>query len=175
MKYFLKIIGLLPAIALAGSAIAPFPVVAQSCANYWVNPQTGQQECLTVTPKKSKPSFLYLGKSNNMNRDGKKVTAKFYVQKNVSVTSRLSGLTEPFLQVTIFSHGYRLDDEVVLDCNSYAIAYKSEAVSYKGRLKEKNEYKTLDFEPIRGEGNSATQRMYDYICNGIIPNPRNPS
>ena len=45
MKYFLGlIIGLLPAIAFNSPAIAQS---TQSCANYWTNPQTGRQECLT--------------------------------------------------------------------------------------------------------------------------------
>jgi hypothetical protein len=164
MKYFLGLVlGLLPAIASVGTFNSP--AAAQSCANYWVNPQTGQQECLTVT---SKPSFLYLGKRNETSREGKKVVAKFYIQKNITVTG---GMSKPFLQVTIFSHGYRFDDEVVIDCNNYAIAYKSESVTYKGKLKGRDEYETLEFEPIRREVDSASQRMYSYVCNGVIPKP----
>lgn len=166
MKYFLGLIaGLLPAITFSGAIALNSTAVAQSCANYWVNPQTGQQECLTVT---SKPSFLYLGKRNNISREGKRVTSKFYIQKNITVTG---GMSKPFLQVTIFSHGYRFDDEVVIDCNNYAIAYKSESVTYKGKLKGREEYETLEFEPIRREVDSASQRMYSYVCNGVIPKP----
>lgn len=150
-------INLLPAIAFNS------PAVAQSCANYWVNPQTGQQECLTVTYK---PSFEYLGGMSRINKKGKRVRVKFYIEKNIAVTN---GMSKPARQVTTFSDGYRFEDEIVVDCNNQAIAYKSESVIIKGVSQGKDEYKTLEFNPVTPGTDGADARTYNYICNGVIP------
>lgn len=161
-KYFLGIIGSIIVIPIS-ITLTTTKSIAQSCANYWVNPQTGKQECLKVTRK---PSFQYLGKTTRIDKSKKKVTVKFYVEKNIPVSN---GISKPLKQVTTFSNGYRFDDEIVIDCNNYAIAYKSEAVTFKGKLKAKDEYDNLEFEPIKQGEDSANQRTHNYICNGVIP------
>ncbi|MBE9257363.1 hypothetical protein [Dolichospermum sp. LEGE 00246] len=148
-------INLLPVRAIAQST--------QSCVNYWTNPQTGKQECLTVTYK---PSFEYLGGMSRINKKGKRVRVKFYIEKNIAVTN---GMSKPARQVTTFSDGYRFEDEIVVDCNNQAIAYKSESVRINGVLQGKDENETLEFEPVTPGTDGAAARTYNYICNGVIP------
>lgn len=160
-KYILLFLSLTSINLLSVRAIAQ---PTQSCVNYWTNPQTGKQECLTVTYK---PSFQYLGKITKINKiTNKKVTIKFYIEKNAVVRN---GASTPVKQVMTFSNGYRFDNVIVIGCDNRAIAYKSEVVSLKGKIKGKDEYQTLEFEPINLEDDSAETRTYNYICNGIIP------
>jgi len=163
-KYILLFLSLTSINLLSVPAIAQSTQPDQSCSNYWTNPQTGKQECLTVTYK---PSFLYLGKLLTINKiTGKKVTTKFYIEKNIVVRNGMSSLAK---QVTTFSNGYRFDDTIVIDCNNQAIAYKSVTISFKGKLKKSEEYPTLEFEPITPEKDGVDARTYNYACLGILP------
>jgi hypothetical protein len=160
-KYILLFLSLTSINLLSVPAIAQ---PTQSCANYWVNPQTGQQECLTVTYK---PSFLYLGSMSRRNKKtGRRIVIKFYIEKNIRVTN---GVSVPAKQVTTFSDGIRFDDEIVVDCNNQAIAYKSEKITVKGKVKSNDENQVLEFNPVTPGTDGADARTYNYICNGVIP------
>ncbi|WP_141668804.1 hypothetical protein [Cylindrospermopsis raciborskii] len=75
-KYILLFLSLISINLLSVPAIAQ--PTSQSCSNYWINPQTGKQECLTVTYK---PSFEYLGGMSRINKKtGKRVRIKFYIR-----------------------------------------------------------------------------------------------
>lgn len=156
-KYILLFLSLTSINLLSVPAIAQS---TQSCANYWVNPQTGKQECLTVT---SKPSFEYLGRVSAINRAGEKAIMKFYTEKNIVVTG---GRSKPARQVTTISGGYRFEDTVVVDCNNQAIAYISETVIFKGKIIGDSKYQSLEFEPVTS---GIDVRTYSYICRGVIP------
>lgn len=145
--------------ALLTSAIAfSFPVSAQSsqCLNFWINPKTGQEECLDNFNKKTSsspyPGLVLLTESVQ--------GVRTYIQEKIQIINGKAS----HRKIAVDAVGNTLEARAIADCRTGGMATKSEVLrSPQGIVLKRTIIRVPLYYPMRP--GSTGMAEWEYACS----------